>query len=134
MTGKLPANKKKQPPIVNIPTKDLASEELVSDGYVWSTNDLIKAVKEQKCVPFAVPLASISTAVMPWELASLADFLFHYKATDSTDLKYPIIYSPNGVLVDGYHRVVKAVLKGKTEIMAVRLHTMSESHKQGKDE
>ena len=45
----------------------------------------------------------------------------HMQLVEAADLRYPIILCPQGRVMDGMHRVAKAVLLGKTEIAAVRL-------------
>ena len=42
------------------------------------------------------------------------------------DLSYPIIQAPDGWIMDGYHRIAKAILEGKTTIKAVRLPALPE--------
>lgn len=44
----------------------------------------------------------------------------HMRLVEQTDLKYPIILSKDGKVMDGMHRVVKALLLGKKEINAVQ--------------
>ncbi len=39
---------------------------------------------------------------------------------DEADLSFPIIVSSNGSVMDGMHRVAKAVRQGRTEIAAVQ--------------
>lgn len=39
---------------------------------------------------------------------------------DAADLSYPIILSASGGVMDGMHRIVKAVLDGRTTIDAVQ--------------
>ncbi|MFT4172470.1 MAG: hypothetical protein QM639_07915 [Rhodocyclaceae bacterium] len=49
---------------------------------------------------------------------SIAD---HMRLVRASDLSYPIILSPDGRIMDGMHRVVKAALDGLTSIQAKRL-------------
>ncbi|RMH93037.1 hypothetical protein EBB59_07425 [Lysobacter pythonis] len=49
---------------------------------------------------------------------SIAD---HMRLVRAADLAYPIIICPDGRLMDGMHRVVKAVLEGRRFIRACRL-------------
>ena len=42
------------------------------------------------------------------------------KRIEGADLSYPIILHPTGWVMDGYHRVAKALLAGHTTIKAVR--------------
>jgi hypothetical protein len=44
----------------------------------------------------------------------------HIKLIEATDLSYPIILDCNGCVMDGMHRVCKAVLNGETHILAVQ--------------
>ena len=43
------------------------------------------------------------------------------KVVQDTDLTHPIILCEDGRLMDGMHRVVKALLEGRDSIEAVRL-------------
>ncbi len=45
----------------------------------------------------------------------------HMQLVEAADLQYPIILCPQGRVMDGMHRVAKALLLGKNEIAAVRL-------------
>ena len=44
----------------------------------------------------------------------------HAKLIEETDLKYPIILSANGRVMDGMHRVAKACSRGDKSIKAVQ--------------
>ncbi|MBY0444187.1 MAG: hypothetical protein K2Q15_03135 [Burkholderiales bacterium] len=44
----------------------------------------------------------------------------HAKFINETDLRFPIILSQNGRVMDGMHRVAKALMQGHTEIKAVQ--------------
>lgn len=44
----------------------------------------------------------------------------HFILTNETDLQYPIILSKGGSVMDGMHRVAKALLLGHKEIKAVK--------------
>jgi len=52
------------------------------------------------------------------------DLMEHMRLVEATDLAYPIILSPDGRVMDGMHRVVKALLQERTTIMAIRLSVM----------
>ncbi len=51
-------------------------------------------------------------------------FADHCRRTLDADLVHPIILGPTGDVVDGMHRIVRAVLDGRTTIAAVRLDEM----------
>jgi hypothetical protein len=48
------------------------------------------------------------------------DMLEHMKLVDEADLSFPIILSATGAVMDGRHRILKAALRGRTEIDAVQ--------------
>ncbi len=45
---------------------------------------------------------------------------------EEADLSYPIIIDPEGRVMDGMHRVCKAVQEGKDTVPAVRFATLPE--------
>ena len=54
---------------------------------------------------------------------SIAD---HMRLVQAADLVYPIIVCPEGRVMDGMHRVAKALLQGRNGIMAYRLPALPE--------
>ncbi len=50
----------------------------------------------------------------------------HIQLIEAADLSYPIILSSDGRIMDGMHRVAKAVLLGESHIMAVRFDATPE--------
>jgi hypothetical protein len=48
----------------------------------------------------------------------------HARDIYESDLSYPIILSPTGEVLDGWHRICKAFLQGIEELDAVQLKTM----------
>ena len=44
----------------------------------------------------------------------------HLRLINETDLQYPIILSKDGKVMDGMHRIAKALLRGDKEIKAVQ--------------
>src|SRR5438552_1103562 len=48
----------------------------------------------------------------------------HCQRIMAADLSFPVILSPKGEMLDGVHRVAKALLAGQTTVRAVRLLTM----------
>jgi hypothetical protein len=48
----------------------------------------------------------------------------HARDIFESDLSYPIILSPEGEVLDGWHRICKAFLQGIVELEAVQLTTM----------
>jgi hypothetical protein len=48
----------------------------------------------------------------------------HARDIYASDLSYPIILSPTGEVLDGWHRICKAYLEGVEELNAVQLLTL----------
>jgi hypothetical protein len=89
------------------------------DGYYYSVTRLIE---HSKGLPiFEIPLAGIfiGEKVFP-ESRTARDIAEHVKRVNETSLEYPILLDPNGFIMDGWHRVVKALVTGEKTIKAVR--------------
>jgi len=48
------------------------------------------------------------------------DFVAHIKLVNDADLSYPILLNENGAIIDGKHRLAKAILEGRKTILAKR--------------
>ena len=55
-----------------------------------------------------------------YENLTLRELVGHIMSVNEADLKYPIILDEDGELMDGRHRIMKALLEGKKTIKAVR--------------
>lgn len=55
-----------------------------------------------------------------YEALSLREMVMHFNAINDADLKYPIILDEDGEIMDGRHRIMKAIMLGKKTIKAVR--------------
>lgn len=58
-----------------------------------------------------------------YERLSLREMTMHMKAVNDADLSVPIILDEDGELMDGRHRIMKAMLTGAETIKAVRFET-----------
>jgi hypothetical protein len=48
----------------------------------------------------------------------------HCKRIMDADMSYPVIVGPNGDILDGVHRIAKAMLGGATSVRAVRIRAL----------
>lgn len=55
-----------------------------------------------------------------YEKLTLREMVMHIKAVNAADLDTPIILDEDGELMDGRHRLMKAMLLGNETIKAVR--------------
>jgi len=111
-------------PKVEIGQQGLAENVAICGNYRYAAATLVQWCKEKNYPIFSVPLASIDLTLCPWDIYNVGSFIYHMDRVMKTDLKYPIILSDNGAICDGWHRVAKAILEGKTEISAIRIQEM----------
>jgi len=57
----------------------------------------------------------------------------HKRLVDEADLSFPIILSASGAVMDGRHRVAKAIREGRTTIAAVQFEKDPEPDHVGRD-
>ena len=114
-------------PKVNIDKFYLADNSVVLGKKHWYISTILQAAKD--LTPYDLQLSAIDIGVQPWSIGSIDGFLYHAKRVEKAVLKYPVIQAPWGYIIDGWHRVSKAILEGKTTIMAVRLNVMPEPDK-----
>lgn len=96
------------------------AENKFNDGNgVYLVTSLIEQSKNLPVID--IPLAAIfvgsdvfSPITNAYELAK------HMKRVQETNLEYPIIMDEEGFIMDGWHRVAKALLEGRSTIKAVR--------------
>lgn len=107
---------------VNIETDFDGLGTFVDNGKVWEITSLIYHVKKQNLEVFDLPLCGINLATTVWEEGDLKikEFAKHLKRTMETNLDNPIILDDDGFIMDGWHRVAKALFLGHSTIKAVR--------------
>ena len=66
-----------------------------------------------------IPLDHLSL-FYTYEKLTLREMVTHMKAVNAADLSVPIILDEDGEIMDGRHRLMKAMLTGAETIMAVR--------------
>jgi hypothetical protein len=92
--------------------------------YAWDVDKLIEKSKDLPRIP--VLLADIKELDETfWYNGSdskptVRSIVDHINLVNDVDLKYPIILSKEGRIMDGMHRVAKALLAGHEEILAVK--------------
>lgn len=92
--------------------------------YIWDIPVLLSFVKEQGYKPFDLPLDGIDLSSLMWRMDNTQEFITHVKRVNECDDSHPILIDDLGVICDGWHRVVKAIIKGKHTIKAIRLNEM----------
>ena len=87
-----------------------------------NTYDIKILINLSKELPvFNFDLTSISLEdknFIHWKLENVRDFIVHYIRVKNVDLNSPILVRSDGVIIDGYHRVIKAILSGEKNLPA----------------
>jgi hypothetical protein len=85
----------------------------------WDVDRLVEMTKH--LTPELVPLAAIREVDEPyWGEMTCRKVDGHARLIDECDPSFPIILSSDGRVMDGMHRVLKALRRGETHINAVR--------------
>ncbi len=90
----------------------------------WDVDNLIKLA--EKITPINIKLSSIEEFEEPyWYEAgevkpTCQNIVNHFKLIQQCSLDYPIILCHEGRLMDGMHRVCKAIMAGYESVLAVQ--------------
>lgn len=104
-------------------------------GDEWDAVSLYKAVEEQECRPYKYFLKYYDMTSNRFDGCSrVLDMAHHVKRCFNADLEIPVIFCPNGSLLDGYHRIVKALALDLSFVMAYRLKKMPEPDRTASEE
>lgn len=85
--------------------------------YSWSVARLVELAKDLPV--FEIPVAALDTANC-YQSLNMREMVMHMQAVLDADLNYPIILNEDGELMDGRHRIMKAILNECETIKAVR--------------
>ena len=117
---------------VKIPTLDIEGiafhESYYSTrGNTYDAPTLVAFAKHKNYKTFDLPLVAIDISHMPFSATTFGQFLYHLKRVNDTSLDYPVILDDEGVICDGWHRVAKAYLEGRSTVKAIRLLEMPDA-------
>ena len=86
----------------------------------WSVAKLITCAASLPVQTFPLDAVALSHT---YKTLRLRDFVMHMRAVLDADLEKPIILDEDGELMDGRHRLMRAMYEGKETILAVRFDT-----------
>ena len=115
-----------------IPTLDLDPLKFYESTYTAYGNSydaptLVQFAKDKNYPIFDMPIVGINMSGMPFACKSFAQFVWQLSRVMRTDLSYPILLDDHGTICDGWHRVAKAVMEGRSTIKAIRLLEMPDA-------
>ena len=95
----------------------------------WDVDRLIDLSRD--LLPRAVAMDGIDEIdTVYWfsdeELPTVRSVIDHARLIQEVDLSYPIILGVDGRVMDGMHRIARAILEGHSTIMAVQFETQPE--------
>ena len=90
----------------------------------WDVDRLIELSRD--LVPKGVALDGIDEVdTVYWfdefQRPTVRNVIEHVRLINEVDLSFPIILGVDGRVMDGMHRIARAILEGRTTIMAVQL-------------
>lgn len=88
------------------------------DGKRWFVSRLIDKAKELPVQ--TMPMSALNIYHLAPNIENMKSFVSHVRAVLDADLSYPIILDEEGYVMDGRHRIAKALLEGKETISFVR--------------
>jgi hypothetical protein len=107
------------PPAVKIDGCAVADNTFRDGDKVWNVPSLIARAKD--LAPFDLPLAAICSGSNVWTpVGSAYEIAHHVRRALDVDTSYPVILDETGFIMDGWHRVLRALIDGKATIKAVR--------------
>jgi hypothetical protein len=119
-------------PKVTIGQFFVADNSCISSSSEGDVGTLFEASKGLE--PYDLQLSALDLSIAFPGPGTLAGFLYQAKRVQEADLNYPIIQAPEGWIMDGLHRVVKAILEGKTTIKAVKLKVLPKPDRKNKED
>jgi hypothetical protein len=93
----------------------------------WDVDRLIELAR-------SLPVEYVAVADIPeldsaywfneWQIPTVRSVVEHYELIRDVDPSYPIILGPDGRVMDGMHRIARAVLDGRPTLPAVRFEVL----------
>jgi hypothetical protein len=90
----------------------------------YDVSTLIQYAKEREFPVFNLALAGVDLEAMPYKIEDISGLIGHVYRINKANLSYPILLSEHGYIMDGWHRICKAILNGNTHIKAIRFTSL----------
>ena len=106
-------------PAIKIEGVKLSENTYQHGNKVWVVANLIELAKELE--PFDLPLAAVHAGTEVWEpVTSAYGLAQQMRRVLDVNPDYPVILDEEGFIMDGWHRIARALVDGKATIKAVR--------------
>lgn len=108
-----------QYPPVKIEAVPVHKNKFRDGSKCWAVTNLIEQAEDLPV--FDLPLCCINLGSRVWEpIESAKGLAEHMKRVLAVDTSMPVILDDEGYIMDGWHRVARALLDGESTISAVR--------------
>ena len=111
-------------PKINIEQFFVCDNTCTYGDKVWDIGTLFAAAKDLE--PYDLQLSALDLSARFANATTISLFVYQMKRVQDANLDYPIIQAPDGWIMDGFHRIAKAIIQGQTTIKAVRLPVLPE--------
>lgn len=68
-----------------------------------------------------IDLSAICLSKYSFEMNDIFDFIVHFKLTQNANLDYPVIVNQKWTIIDGRHRLCKAIIEGKKKLKGIMI-------------
>jgi hypothetical protein len=85
-------------------------------GRIFKTESLHRAAENIPVTTYHINVDAILDELIRWRLDNFRDFMNHFKRVKDADLSKPLIVRSDGYVMDGWHRIIRAILEGITDL------------------
>lgn len=93
---------------------------LTNEGSWYVSNLIERSKNKNDIIEFELDTFSIALNETVWGELTMYNIITHFRQILDADLQYPIILSEEGWILDGWHRIVKAIINNQRYVKAVR--------------
>ena len=87
-------------------------------GGIYKGKNLRRAAQNLPIIDYEINLEALLEESIYWQIKSFRDYLAHYRRVSDADLSKPLILRSDGYIMDGWHRIIKAIYLGKKSLPA----------------
>lgn len=85
-------------------------------GRIFKSDSLRKAAENLPVTTYYIDREKILDELVMWQIKNFRDFLVHFRRVDNADFSNPLIVRSDGYIMDGWHRIARALLHGVAEL------------------
>jgi hypothetical protein len=85
-------------------------------GRIFKRESLHKAAEALPITTYHIDRDAILSEDVRWQINNFFDFLNHYNRVAEANLSIPLIVRSDGCVMDGWHRIIRALYEGLDEL------------------